>query len=115
MIELIALVLALAISPLAGFLLRSRFPLWNRGRVWALAALPLPLLIWTVCIVLFVRASTASKEACGVDACGMTMAASMVVALMTIPFFFLCLSLAIAGDWLARRRAKPHDLSDVFE
>lgn len=115
MIEIIVFLSVSAISPFVGFLLRSRFPHWSRGRVLALAALPIPLLIWTLCIVLFVSAANASKEACGVDACGMTMAASVAVAIMTIPLFVLCILLAIIGDWLARRNAKQHDVSDVFK
>src|SRR5688500_1922778 len=49
-------------------------PQWPRRRVLGVAALPIPIVIWVLSISVFVSASTASKEECGVDACGMAVA-----------------------------------------
>lgn len=52
-------------------------PGWSRRRVSMISALPLPLLMWSICIFLFVDSMLASKEECGVDACGMVAAFSL--------------------------------------
>ncbi len=43
-------------------------PTWSRRRVSLMAALPVPLLMWSLCTFLFVDAMSASKEECGMAA-----------------------------------------------
>ncbi len=72
----------LVLAPVAltigiALLVRRSFPNWSIPRISVLSALPLPAITMVMCTLLFVMAATSSKEACGVDACGMTMAASL--------------------------------------
>jgi len=54
------------------------------GGLPAIAALPLPLLSWGLCILLFVDAVTDSPEECGVDSCGMAAMAAAILAVLTL-------------------------------
>jgi hypothetical protein len=52
---------------------------WPKVRTIYVAPSSLPVLIMAACIYLFIDAATASKESCGVDACGMAMAAAVII------------------------------------
>lgn len=69
-VMIVATGLATAISHL--------LPNWPARRTAYVAAAPLPMALAGFCIWLFVDAATSSKEECGVDACGMAMAFSLV-------------------------------------
>jgi len=58
-------------------LLRRNKGKWSNVRVALIAALPIPLMVWLLCAYIFADATFASKEQCGVDACGMAMAAAV--------------------------------------
>jgi len=50
-------------------------------------ALPVPLLSWALCVLLFVDAVSDSPEECGTDSCGMAaMAASMLAGLTLVAY-----------------------------
>ena len=50
----------------------------RKAILWA--ALPIPAVVWSFCIFVFFNAAIASKEDCGVDACGMAMGFSVIIA-----------------------------------
>jgi hypothetical protein len=62
---------------MAALLLRLR-PNWPTRRTVVVAAAPVPISMTAICIVVFLNAATASRESCGVDACGMAMMFAMV-------------------------------------
>jgi hypothetical protein len=72
---------------------------WSRRRAIVVDALPVPAVIWVLCLALFVHSATASKEQCGVDACGMAMMASYVVGFYATVAFGAGLAVA----WFVRR------------
>lgn len=74
-------------------------PSWSNRRALLSAALPIPSIIWALCLVLFVSSVFATKAQCGVDACGMAMMASTVVAAYALIAFLLGVVMA----WLVRR------------
>jgi len=114
-IDFLVIALALLVSPGVGFLLHRRFRTWARWRIVMLGALPIPLVLWAICLALFVEAATASAESCGVDACGMTMMAAMAVAGMTLVVYLVSLPLAAVGAYIAGRRAAATSLVREFE
>ena len=74
---------AIVAAVLAGIISWIR-PAWSLRATVAAAALPLPSVIWALCLFIYVRASTAPAEKCGIDACGMAMAFSIVIATYTV-------------------------------
>ena len=60
----------------------ARRTCWSERKIAIVAALPLPALVSVLCLYVLVGAFTASSEECGVDACGMAAAASMIMLLV---------------------------------
>jgi O-antigen/teichoic acid export membrane protein len=102
MVAVIA-VLALPALPLAALL---RF--WRRGlrrwRVSLAAAALAPGIVLALCIALFASSAVASREQCGVDACGMAMMASMTVGFWAILALLIGFGLAEGLQRLLDRR-----------
>jgi hypothetical protein len=87
MIEMfVFLAICVAAAVLLGIALHALRPSWSRRRIMLVSASPVPSMVLAACIYVFVRAATASAEACGVDACDMAMMAAT-----------LGLGIAIAG------------------
>jgi len=100
---LIVTVPAIIAAILAGIIGWFR-PAWGLRATVATAALPFPALIWTLCLFIYIRASNAPAEKCGVDACGMAMAFSMIIAGYSVITFALGAFLAtIVKLWVSRR------------
>jgi hypothetical protein len=97
---------------LALILVRTREN-WPRRRVVLLSALPIPLATFGICAFVFASAAMATKEECGVDACGMAMAAAMLGAMGSA---FLYLIGLVASGVAVRLGHKPknEDFTDVF-
>lgn len=62
---------------------------WSRRRLALLSAAPVPLLILLLAGFTFVRALTATREQCGVDACGFAMAGAAMLGLVAAFLFLL--------------------------
>ncbi len=78
---LILIVVVVATSAFFTILVVKFRPHWSRGRAIVVAALPIPAAIWAVCAVLFIDSMTASRQECGIDACGMVMMSSVMIAI----------------------------------
>ena len=104
-VAVIILELVLSVGLTAGWLARYETRKSPQRIAW-LAALPLPSLIWLLCIYLFVDATLASQEECGVDVCGMAMAAAMIVAMMTAVAYGIGVAAAYATRRLMRRSSE---------
>lgn len=96
--------LMLVVPPLAATTaasyLRKWRPGWSSARIACVAAMPIPALIVAPCIYLIVNASTASKAQCGVDACGMAIAAGMFMVMLAGAIYIV--SAATAAVMLRR-------------
>lgn len=79
----------IALSVLCSHWMAVRWPGWSSGRIACLSALPLPLLAWLLGAFVLVRAATASKQDCGVDACGLAMAGAMMVGLIALLLYLI--------------------------
>ena len=97
----LGILIAVTVLPAAMLsLLISKYrPQWPGRRALILAAMPIPALVWMLCIILFVWSAFSYKEECGVDACGMTMMASTVVSIYAAFAF----GFGIAAAWFVRR------------
>ena len=82
----LAILIAFTVVPaVIASLLISKFRThWSRRRAVLLAALPVPAIVWILCLYLFVLSASASKEECGVDACGMMIMAATYVSLYAL-------------------------------
>ena len=81
---------------------------WPEARTIYVAALPLPALIIAFCLYVFVDAATASKESCGVDACGMAMGAAVILASTAMVLYVFGLVVAKVTMHFSQS-AKPDD------
>lgn len=80
MVEFAVLMAICAIlANLYAWFLIQRFPAWSRRKTAVVAALPLPIIVWSLCVIVFANAATSSRESCGVDTCAMAMVFSMIV------------------------------------
>lgn len=79
--------------------LTSLRPSWSLWNTVLAAALPLPIVMASVCIWLFVGAITASEKSCGVDACGTAMMFSVFGLGYALAAFALG---AFAAFWIKR-------------
>lgn len=104
MIEFLLLLAALAIPAFLGHLLRLVRPQWTARRISYIAASPIPLLIAVACVFIIVEASMTPSEKCGVDACGMAMAMSVIT--LVIAFALFVIGAIIVPLWL-RHTEKP--------
>ena len=98
--------LAIAVVALCSFALAwlfGRFTKSSKRRAVAFSAVPLPAVGLLLSLWVIVDASTASREKCGVDACGMAIAASLTVILLSVLAFLLGAIFAGVGFWMARR------------
>lgn len=66
------------VAVVLGGLITSVSPAWSLRRTILTAALPLPIFMALMCTWVFIGAAIASKESCGIDACGMAMMFSVV-------------------------------------
>jgi len=72
-------------------------PHWSRGKVIAVSALPLPLIVWGLCAWAAVRVAVASPVQCVIDDCGMTLMAATYSALSALVLYLLgCGAAALA-------------------
>jgi hypothetical protein len=97
---LVCLVVALAT---AAILLRWRAH-WGPVRASLIASACLPTLGVAFCLWVFVRAATDTREHCGVDACGMAMAFSMIIAIDFLAIFLVTALLCYTMLRVLRRR-----------
>ncbi|MES2326650.1 MAG: hypothetical protein V4499_04880 [Pseudomonadota bacterium] len=102
-----------AILAIVGVLLlrRSR---WRKGWIVFLSAVPVPAVLILLCIVVFVSAATASKEACGVDACGMAMAGAMMLVIAAVVLYLIGTVIALLTAYLIGDRSEEN-VGDIFE
>jgi len=70
----------IAIPAIISWLLAKFKSSWTPRKRVLVSALPLPALIWLLCTFVFLDAAFASEAECGVDACGMAMAFSIIIA-----------------------------------
>jgi MFS family permease len=100
----LSILIAITVLPSAilSLLIGKYRPGWSRRRALILAALPIPGFVWLLCAVLFLWSAFSSKESCGVDACGMAMAASTIVSIYAAVAF----GFGLAAAWLVRRLAR---------
>ena len=107
-----AIALEALLAATGAWILRRRG--WTKARTIYLAALPIRKLIIVLCVFVFVSAATASKESCGVDACGMAMAAAMMLGLAAVVLYFIGVFIA----WLTMRftrQTQDSNVADIFE
>ena len=94
-IMLALFVVPAAVSILLGFFLRKWRSAWSIARTAAISSAPLPALTVGLCVFLFIGAATASREQCGVDACGMMMVATMSTIMMAFAAYVVSLVLTV--------------------
>lgn len=114
MLVLLIIVLQVVAVTVTGWLFRRTQPNWPAARIIFLSALPIPLIVWGLCIFVFVKAATASKETCGVDACGMAIAAAMFTAMGGLVLYVIGLIVAAVVVRIARPPA-PEPIAAIFE
>ena len=73
---------------------------WTNRRIIFVAALPIPAVVGLFCLYIFLNAVSSSQEACGVDACGMAAAVSVIGAGNAAIGFFI----SATGAWFVCRR-----------
>jgi len=115
MIGLLFLVAVLGASFAAAWLLARRWPFAPIWKLSLFAALPVPILAWLFCLIIFVNAARTPQQDCGVDACGMTMAGAMVVAGATFLLFLFLWLVAGSGAVAARHGLAPVAHKETFE
>ena len=91
-----------AVSLLLAFILGRRTS-WSERRIVRVAALPIPTIVVALAIYILIDAYTATREECGVDACGMAAAGAMMLLAVAIVAFLISLGLAKIGFGLSRR------------
>ena len=77
---------------------------WRRRRIVLLSAVPLPGILFVLCIIVFVSAVTASKESCGVDACGMAAAGAIVLAVAATLLYLVGAAVGLATTYFLAKR-----------
>ncbi|NWK95467.1 hypothetical protein DM806_07250 [Sphingobium lactosutens] len=82
-----------ALSVLCSHWIVALRPRWSSRRIALLSALPLPLLACLLAAFVFLRAAMASKQDCGVDACGMAMAGSMMLGLTALILYLVAFAI----------------------
>jgi hypothetical protein len=98
--------LAVALVALSAFSLAwlfGRFTKSSRRRAVAFSAAPIPVVGLLLSIWVIVDAAISSAEECGVDACGMAIAAAFTVIILSVLAFLLAALFARMGFWIARR------------
>lgn len=87
-----------------GLLIERRRPRWSMVQMAFVAALPVPLLVLLPCALIFVSATMASREQCGVDACGMAMTAAYYGSIAAMMAYLAGLVGSAATLWFVRAR-----------
>jgi hypothetical protein len=87
----------------AAHFLAARKRDWRSRKIALISALPLPLIILALCLFVFLQAAFASKASCGVDACGMAMAFSMIIAFWAAMSYLLGVGAAVIVLRVERR------------
>jgi hypothetical protein len=100
--ELLAIAIV-AVSAFALAWLFGRFTNSSKHRALAFSALPLPAFGALLSIVVIVRATTASAEECGVDACGMAIGAALTLIAVSALALLVGLIFARIGFGLGKR------------
>lgn len=85
---------------------------WPIQRTIFTAASPIPCITILLCVYVFMDAALASKESCGVDACGMAMAAAVILASAAMLLYILGVAVALVTVWFTLR-PKREDTSDI--
>lgn len=85
------------------FVIYKRFPQWSARKTVLVSALPIPTMIWLLCGFVFLNAAFTPQERCGVDACGMAMGFSLIIAGAALAGF----AASVASAWTVCRLVKP--------
>ncbi len=102
--ELLMLLAAcVAVSAVLTLFFRMLRPKWSSRTVIVLAAAPLPTVVLLLCLYVFLNAAFATKEECGVDACGMAMGFSMIISVAAVAAF----GIGALSAWLIHRFIAP--------
>ncbi|MDE2437205.1 MAG: hypothetical protein KGM49_13185 [Sphingomonadales bacterium] len=116
MLEILLVLIPCAVfGNLGAWLLMRWKPSWSRRKTAILAALPLPSIIWIVCLVVFFNAATSSQESCGVDACGMSMMFSAFGMGYGLIGYFVGLAGALGAIAVAKRLPADGEVAATFE
>lgn len=102
---LLYLSVCVATAMLLLLVLRWRYPHWSGRRMSAVAALPVPVATMLVCLYVAAKTMLTPRTQCGVDACGMALGFSMVVAIIAVLGFLVTLAICLAVTHLRRKRA----------
>lgn len=100
---LIFAVITILPAVVASYRLATMKPGWSLRRIALLSPLPVPLLVLLAAAFVFIRTMIASKEDCGVDACGMAMAAAIILAFCAGMVYLIAAGIAFL---VARMRRK---------
>lgn len=100
--DLLYCLLIAALPALIALMLARRLR-WARRRILLISASPIPGLMSLLCIWSIYESATASPERCGVDACGMMMAASLTGLILSALTFVFGLGFAALGYSVGRR------------
>ena len=84
-------------------LLLARFMQWPKRRSMLVAAVPVPGVAAVLAVTIFFWSTSLPEEKCGIDACGMGMAAAMSLFVMALLAFAVGLALANVAFGLVRK------------
>ena len=101
------------ISLLSAAMLRRRYPAWARRRILIFAASPIPLILSALMSFVMVRVMMTPASECGVDACGMAMAAAIFGIFAAFIMFLMGMAMAYIGLRLSGRN-RDIDVSETF-
>jgi len=107
MVELIVLAMTILIAPIGGYVAGARFRDWSRRRAVLLGALPLPVMLVTLAVLLLIIALMKPS--------GWGMALAVTLAGSGIIVYLVSLPLATAGFLLAKRMARQPNVASEFE
>ena len=99
---LIFLAVVAVLSFGAAWLLVRKASKLSRRQILLIAPLPVPALVMGLCFYVTIDAYSATAEECGVDACGMAIAAAFVAASAAIVVYFLGVVVAALAHRLAQ-------------
>jgi len=118
MLLLLVIAVQLVMSFLGGYFLPQRRPGWSRAKVGLVAALPIPLILWGLSAYVVASVMMTSREDCGVDACGMAMAAAITGAGAVLVLYLIGFGLALlvgrSAPQSVDRPLTEDELNDVF-
>lgn len=97
MLFVLAVVAHVLFAAFLPFFLDRALPRWSKRRIVLLSALLVPALIIGTSVFLFADAALSSREQCGVDACGMMMAAAIYGLIVAAILYFVGMLIAVLG------------------